>query len=153
MHVSRPGRPPRRARRRPDRASPAVVRPARVRALSAAGLASGAALTVALVTGCSGGDGDTAGPASLGPTAAEGTPTATLTVPPADGGPTAPSGVGKDEAGRIATDRYGGTVKNVESDTWQGTPAWEVEVRDSSQGRIEVKVDKRTGEILHVEPD
>lgn len=56
-----------------------------------------------------------------------------------------------DEAGTIATQAYGGTVKNVEADSYQGTPAWEVEIKDSDQGRIEVKVAQDTGEILDVE--
>lgn len=57
------------------------------------------------------------------------------------------------QAGRIATDKYGGTVKEIESDNYRGTPAWEVEITNSSQGRIEVKVDKATGAILHMELD
>ncbi|GAB3564152.1 PepSY domain-containing protein [Spelaeicoccus albus] len=61
--------------------------------------------------------------------------------------------VSRDRAGKIATDKYGGTVKNVESDDYNGKPAWEVEIRDSKQGRIEVKVEKSTGKILHMEHD
>lgn len=61
--------------------------------------------------------------------------------------------VGRDEAGKIATNKYGGTVKEVESDHYNGKPAWEVEIRDSDKGRIEVKVEKSTGKILHMELD
>lgn len=61
--------------------------------------------------------------------------------------------VDKQQAGKIATDKYGGTIKNVEDDDHHGAPAWEVEIRDSKEGRIEVKVDKKTGEILGMEKD
>ncbi len=58
-----------------------------------------------------------------------------------------------DEAAKVATDKYGGTVKSVESDTHDGEPTWEVELEDSSEGRIEVNVSKATGEIVSVEQD
>lgn len=58
-----------------------------------------------------------------------------------------------DEAGKIVTDEYGGEVIGVEDDDFRGTPAWEVEVKDSDEGRIEVKVDKESGEILDMEHD
>lgn len=61
--------------------------------------------------------------------------------------------VTREEAGRLVVDRYGGTVKGVGSDDYHGKDAWEVEVRDSRQGRIEVKVEKSTGRILHMEQD
>ena len=86
------------------------------------------------------------------------TPPTGTTVEPSPGAPGSPGAtstaagpVTADEAGKIATDAYGGTVKNVESDTYSGAPVWEVEVKDSDQGRIEVKVAKDTGEILNVE--
>lgn len=63
------------------------------------------------------------------------------------------SDISKSEAEKIATDKYGGTVKETEGDDYKGSPVWEVEINDSSQGRIEVKVDKKTGEILDVERD
>lgn len=62
-------------------------------------------------------------------------------------------GVGMEEAGRIATDKYGGTVSSIEDDSYKGEPAWEVEINDSTEGRIEVKVSKATGDILDVEQD
>lgn len=61
--------------------------------------------------------------------------------------------VNRDEAGRAATDKYGGTIKSVESDDYNGKPAWEVEIRGSDHGRIEVKVEKSTGKILHMSKD
>lgn len=61
--------------------------------------------------------------------------------------------VTKDEAGTIATDKYGGKVKEVESDDYNGKAAWEVEIRDSDEGRIEVKVAKSTGDIMNMEQD
>lgn len=38
-------------------------------------------------------------------------------------------------------------------DDSRGMPAWEVEVKGSDEGRIEVKVDKESGEILDMEHD
>lgn len=61
--------------------------------------------------------------------------------------------VSKEEAEKIAIDKFGGTVKETESDDYNGSPAWEVEIRDSNDGRIEVKVDKKTGKILNEEKD
>lgn len=57
----------------------------------------------------------------------------------------------KQEAGRIVTDKYGGKVISVESDHERGQPTWEVEVKNSRQGRIEVDVAKESGEILKIE--
>lgn len=59
----------------------------------------------------------------------------------------------KEKAEQIAIDKFGGSAKETESDSYQGQPAWEVELSDSKHGRIEVKVDKQTGEILHYEQD
>lgn len=58
-----------------------------------------------------------------------------------------------EQAGAIATDKYGGTVSSIEDDSYKGEPAWEVEINDSTQGRIEVKVSKASGEILFVDQD
>lgn len=63
------------------------------------------------------------------------------------------SSITSSEAEDIAIEAYGGTVKETESDHHQGREAWEVEIRDSKHGRIEVKVDKHTGEILEMERD
>lgn len=62
-------------------------------------------------------------------------------------------GVGMEQAGMIATDKYGGTVSSIEDDSYKGEPAWEVEINDSNEGRIEVKVSKATGDILVVEQE
>lgn len=61
--------------------------------------------------------------------------------------------VTKEEAEKIVLDKFGGSVKETESDHYDGKEAWEVEVRDSSKGRIEVKVEKSTGKILSWEND
>jgi len=63
------------------------------------------------------------------------------------------SKITKDKAGQIATDKYGGKVINIEADTHDGSPAWEVEIRDSKQGRIEVDVDQTSGKIVEMEKD
>lgn len=61
--------------------------------------------------------------------------------------------VSRTQAGTIATNAYGGTVKEVESDDYKGKDVWEGEVRNSDRGRIEAKVDKSSGKILNVEQD
>lgn len=65
----------------------------------------------------------------------------------------ASDGVSYCQAGKIAIAEFGGAVHSVESDHYHDTPAWEVEIKDSRRGRIEVKVDKATGDILEVEDD
>ncbi len=59
----------------------------------------------------------------------------------------------KQEAAQAAVNQYGGCVINVESDDYDGEPAWEVEMRktntnDAANGRIEVKVNKASGEVV-----
>jgi uncharacterized membrane protein YkoI len=44
-------------------------------------------------------------------------------------------------------------VINVEEDTHQGKPTWEVEATAGSCGRIEVDVDKATGRIVSFETE
>lgn len=124
---------------------------------------------VSLLTACGGGG----SPATTSPTPMSATPspatptsatptTATLTPQPGDTacpgkGPVGSGGSGapvdQQEAGRIATQAYGGTVKSVESDHHGGKPTWEVEIRDSHCGRIEVEVSKATGTIVDFEFD
>lgn len=104
----------------------------------------GAALAGVVLAGCGNGSG---APRSGGPAIPE-------PRPGLSGGPTGRRpGVGPEQAGRIATDRFGGQVINVEPDHARGAPSWEVEVRDSSQGRIEVDVSRGTGEIVELERD
>lgn len=55
------------------------------------------------------------------------------------------------QAGRIATEEFGGIVKEVGSNDDEGMDSWEIEIRDSREGRIFVKVEKSTGKILHME--
>ena len=65
----------------------------------------------------------------------------------------APGPVTSEQAGRIATDRFGGRVLNVEPDSAAGRPSWEVEVADSREGRIEVDVAQADGGIVEMERD
>lgn len=67
---------------------------------------------------------------------------------PAGGGP-----VTSAKAGQIATDRFGGRVLNIEPDTANGRPTWEVEIADSREGRIEVDVSQQDGAIVEMERD
>lgn len=106
--------------------------------LSAVALAAG---LITAVAGCT----DTA------PTNAGSPPAVTNpSDAPTDSG-TPHEGIGMEQAGTIATERFGGTVSSIEDDSYKGEPAWEVEIKDSAQGRIEVKVSKATGDILEVE--
>src|SRR5699024_9630272 len=84
------------------------------------------------------------------------TPAAEQVASRTDGSATAGSQGGKVDycqAGKIATNEYGGTVREIESDHYRDAPVWEIKLRDSRQGRIEVKVDKNTGKIVKVEQD
>ena len=63
------------------------------------------------------------------------------------------SKISRDHAERIVTDKYGGDVINVEADHRHGVAVWEVEVKESREGRIEVDVDRSTGAILDMERD
>jgi len=72
---------------------------------------------------------------------------------PASASSMAPVPVTSEQAGRIATNRFGGRVLNVEPDTAAGRPSWEVEVADSREGRIEVDVAQADGAIVEMERD
>lgn len=58
-----------------------------------------------------------------------------------------------EQAIQIARDRFGGTVKSAEMDDHKGEPTWEIELRGTSRGDIEVEISRRTGEIVKVEDD
>ncbi len=112
------------------------------------GTAAAAALVLGLAA-CGGGSaGDGGGMQGNGATAPS-----QPTSPPVTVTATTGTQVSKSQAGKIVTDKYGGTVKSVEDDTHHGTPVWEVEVKNSKKGRIEVDVGKAHGKILEVETD
>lgn len=105
------------------------------------------ALAIGLATtlvGCTTGSADTTPPSPDAP------PSSGETAPESDAPGTETT---MENAGRIATDKYGGTITSVEDDDHKGEPAWEVELRGSTEGSLEVKVSKATGEILDVEQD
>lgn len=58
-----------------------------------------------------------------------------------------------DRAVQIAIGKYGGSVVEVEADSYRGTPTWEVELVNTRLGRIEVHVSRSTGEILKVDDE
>lgn len=95
-------------------------------------------------------------PAKPAPAPAPAPPPAN-TPPQAGGGaptPQQPTGeITMDRAIQIAVGKYGGTVVEVEADSYRGTPTWEVELANSSLGRIEVHVSRSTGEILKVDDE
>ena len=114
--------------------------------LGAGALGTAAGLT--LLAGC--GSDAPAGPPPSAP------PASAAPAVPTGGGPGAstPSGsVARERAERIATDRYGGRVLNVEADSRDGEPTWEVEIAGSREGRIEVDVSQVTGAIVEMERD
>lgn len=120
-----------------------------VRSLLAASCALAAITALSACGGSSGDDGapsnSTAGhggAGSAGPSTAAG---------PSGGAESHTGVVSKSEAGHIVTGRYGGHVLSIESDTEHGRATWEVEVRDSHRGRIEVDVAKADGSIAAVE--
>jgi len=141
-----------------------IYRGSNLHARAAALLLTAASLSYALVA-C-GDDSEESGSRSTPPatagapttdssTAADGSPgrPTTCGVPsslpsPSGGGP-----VGRETAGDLVTDSYGGRVLNVEEDTDQGKPAWEVEATGGQCGRIEVDVDKASGRIVSFETD
>lgn len=61
--------------------------------------------------------------------------------------------ISKEKAGQIATDKYGGDVISVEKEHEDGNLVYEVEIKNSKQGRIEVDVDAHTGEIVGMEKE
>lgn len=123
------------------------------RGVVVAGVAAVAAVTLAA---CGGGDGGGQEGSTVPKPPASST-SSTADAPAASGsageGSTTNAAVSRDRAGTIATDKYGGDVLNVESDSEHGRPTWEVEIAHSSKGRIEVDVAKDNGEIVTMEPE
>lgn len=110
--------------------------------------------TLAVVLAACGGGGQPA-PTDSGAPPSPSASSGPVTSSGSTGGATTQSagGVDSDEAGRIATDKYGGQVIDVESDSEKGKSTWEVEIKHSKKGRIEVDVAKDTGEIVTMEPE
>ncbi|HET7325359.1 MAG TPA: PepSY domain-containing protein [Halococcus sp.] len=71
----------------------------------------------------------------------------TADTPPKSG----QGGITEQEAGRIATARVGGTVRNVELERENGIVVYEVEVRKRNGPDKEVDVRRQTGEIVGIE--
>lgn len=63
----------------------------------------------------------------------------------------ASDGITKQQAGQIATDRVGGTVLNVEKDSTDGTPVYEVEITRENGIDKEVDVARHNGDIVAIE--
>lgn len=61
--------------------------------------------------------------------------------------------ISRAEAERIALDEFGGTIDDIDDDSHNNRPTWEIEIKGSREGDIEVEVDRQTGEILHWERD
>ena len=63
------------------------------------------------------------------------------------------SAVSREDAGRIAQEAFGGVIDDIDANSHNGRPTWEVELDNSREGDIEVDIDRETGEILHWEND
>ncbi len=85
---------------------------------------------------------------SLGDDTSSDTPT-TQPLPQSNHSPQ----ISKEQAGTIATDKYGGEIISIEADATHDQPSWEVELKNSHKGRIEVDVDQSTGKVIAMEPD
>ena len=57
-----------------------------------------------------------------------------------------------DKASNKATNLVSGTVTSVEVDS-TGTPYWEIDITTDGGGKVEVKFDQATGELLEIEGD
>lgn len=111
------------------------------------------AATLGLVLAACGGGGESTSsdsPATMSKEAPSATATATGT---ATSTTSSGSDITRDRAGQIATDKYGGDIISVENDSHNGEPTWEVELKNSDQGRIEVEVTKSSGKIVKTEPE
>jgi hypothetical protein len=123
----------------------------------ASGLATTVLAAAALgLAACGGGNTPTA------PTPSNGAPSSApgpSSTPGSSGssGTTAATPTGRDisksKARKLATDKYGGQVISVESDHAENRATWEVEIKNSRQGRIEVDVAKDNGDIVAMEHD
>jgi uncharacterized membrane protein YkoI len=95
----------------------------------------------------------TSGTASTSETATS-TPTATDTATDTSGAPTRTAGtLSADDASRIVTDRWGGTVHEVEREVEHGRLEWKVEVTAGDGRTYDVRVDAGTGAVTRVDAD
>lgn len=62
--------------------------------------------------------------------------------------PSVKDGVSSTQAGNIAVQQYGGTVKTVKSSEYQNKVVWEVDITDSPQGEIKVEVAQADGTVV-----
>lgn len=67
--------------------------------------------------------------------------------------PAQPGSLTAEDASRIATDRFGGTVREVELEFEHGRVEWKVEITAADGVTYDVRVDSSTGEITRVDQD
>lgn len=81
-------------------------------------------------------------------------PVPTVATPPPSGSlPSPEHQTNKEQAAKLARDRYGGTVTTITSRSSRGhSELWVVDLADSGQGDIAVLVEKDTGLIQGVLP-
>ena len=63
------------------------------------------------------------------------------------------AGLSADDAGRIVTDRVGGTVREIEREEEHGRIEWKVEVTTADGNTYDVRVDAQTGAVTRVDQD
>jgi uncharacterized membrane protein YkoI len=82
------------------------------------------------------------------------TPTSDPTSVPTDTStPVQPGSLTAADASRIATDRFGGTVREVELEFEHGRVEWKVEITAADGLTYDVRVDSSTGAITRVDQD
>lgn len=62
--------------------------------------------------------------------------------------PSVQDGISSTQAGNIAVQQYGGTVKNVATGESDSKPIWKVDITGSPQGEINVEVAQSDGTVL-----
>lgn len=67
--------------------------------------------------------------------------------------PDSGTGLSADDASRIAVERVGGTVREVELELEHGRVEWKVDVVAADGVRYDVRIDAETGEVTRIEAD
>jgi uncharacterized membrane protein YkoI len=74
-------------------------------------------------------------------------------VPTGTSTPEASTGLSADDASRIATERVGGTVREVELELEHGRIEWKVDIIGADGVRHDVRIDAETGAITRIDAD
>lgn len=97
---------------------------------------------------------DTPSPTSSSDSTPTSEPTSVPTAVPTDtSAPVQAGSLTAEDASRIATDRFGGTVREVEREFEHGRAEWKVEITAADGVTYDVRVDSSTGAITRVSQD